>query len=145
MRYLLLPAAAFVFAACGGTRTPPAPDSAAVARQVADSTMAAHTGSAAGLEQEARAVMPEALTNPKTATFDSMTVTQPASTNGAWPAPVVCGRIGGRPGIKGAKGMTPFIYENRATVFVLDRSNGVAFAQLRAKLCDGSGVRILLR
>ncbi len=89
--------------------------------------------------------MVELLKNPAIAVFDSLTVVQPAPTNGNWPAPAVCGRLGGKPGVTGTSGMTPFIYLNRVTVFVLDRSNGAAFAKLHTEYCDGPGTGVLSR
>ncbi|HEY4100414.1 MAG TPA: hypothetical protein VGM20_06020 [Gemmatimonadales bacterium] len=133
-------------AACGrGSSPPPSTvDSAAVAHRAADSLLAAHKAGAQALATDAKATVAQLLKNPATATFDSLIVVQPAETGNSWPAPVVCGRIGGKPGIKGASTMTPFIYQNRINVFVLDPTNGEAFAALRAKLCDAPGTAPLL-
>ena len=136
-----------VSVACGrgAGNTPPSVDTAAVARHVADSVLAAHTRAAPALLDTARQTMVQLLAHPATAVFDSLIVTQPAMRDGASPAPAVCGRIGGKPGVKGVRGMRRFIYLNRLTVFVLDQSNGEAFSKLRGELCDGPGVRVLLK
>jgi len=129
-------------AGCGGKATPPA-DSTAIARRVADSVLAAHTQGASALLDTARQTMAQILKRPETAKFDSLVVTQPAMKDGAWPEPAVCGRIGGKPGVSGSARMTPFIYLNRLTVFVLDQTNAEAFGQKRAEYCDGAGVKVL--
>lgn len=85
------------------------------------------------------------LKHPASASFDSVIVVQPSKEDGNWPTPVVCGRIGGKPGIGGTNTMTPFIYRDRLTVFVLDQSNGAAFGALRAKYCDDPAARVLLK
>lgn len=131
--------------ACGRKAAPPAADSAAVAGHFDDSVLAAHQREAPALLDSARQTMVELLRNPATAVFDSLAVVQPVLKNGSWPAPAVCGRLGGNPGVKGTSGMTPFIYLNRVTVFVLDQSNGEAFAKLRADDCDGPGTRVLTK
>jgi hypothetical protein len=137
----------FLIAGCGRTSSPPPAtvDSTAVARRGADSVLAAHKAGAPALANDAKGTMAQLLKNPATATFDSLVVVQPAESDNTWPAPVVCGRIGGKPGIKGAATMTPFIYQNRINVFVLDRTNGEAFAGLRGRLCDGPGNAPLLK
>ncbi|MGH7582965.1 MAG: hypothetical protein ACREL5_07065 [Gemmatimonadales bacterium] len=145
-RYRVIVSLGLASAACGGRGRPPASaDTAAMAKQVADSVLAAHTQMAPALLDTARQTMVQLLKHPGTAVFDSLVVTQPAMKDGTWPAPAVCGRLGGKPGVKGARGMTPFIYLNRLTVFVLDRSNVAAFSKLGGELCDGPGVRVLSR
>jgi hypothetical protein len=37
------------------------------------------------------------------------------------------------------------VYQSRINVFVLDQSNGAAFAALRAKGCDNPAARVLLK
>ncbi len=129
--------------ACSRGAAPPAADSAAVARHLADSVLSAHQEAAPALLDTARETMVQLLEHPATAMFDSLRVVQPAMKDGVWPAPAVCGRLGGKPGVKGATGMTPFIYLNRVTVFVLDPSNGEAFGKLWADDCGGPGTRVL--
>lgn len=143
-RHGLVIALGLLGAACG-EKAPPPPDPAVVAQQRADSVLAAHTQGAAALLDEAKGVMKQVLKDSATATFDSLVVVQPPMANGTWPAPAVCGRIGGKPGVKGTTGMTPFIYMNRMTVFVLESSNATEFAGLRAKMCDGAGTKVLLK
>jgi hypothetical protein len=132
-----------VLTACSHRSPSPAADSAAVARHVSDSVLAGHTQAAPALLDSARNTMAQILKHPETARFDSLVVVQPAMQSGSWPAPAVCGRIGGTPGIDGASGMTPFIYRNPVTVFVLTQSNTAAFARLRTDLCDGPGTKRL--
>jgi hypothetical protein len=85
------------------------------------------------------------LKHPESAVFDSLVVMQPPREDGAWPTPWVCGRIGGKPGLGGRSTPTPFIYQSRLNVFVLDESNGHAFAALRAKGCGNPAARVLLK
>lgn len=134
-----------LLAACTQARTPSPADSAAVAKQQDDSIIAARTSGASLLADSARHIMATLLKRPVTAVFDSLVVVQPAKVDGAWPPLVVCGRMTGRPGIDGRSTPVPFIYQNRLDVFVLQENNGPAFAALRAKDCDNSVARVLLR
>ncbi|MES2304305.1 MAG: hypothetical protein V4558_02320 [Gemmatimonadota bacterium] len=140
----LVIACGFLVAACGGSPAPAPVDSAALAKQRLDSTLAERTSAAPALLAEARGVMAQLLSKPATALFDSLRVSQPAVRDGAWPPPAVCGRLGGKPGVSGSKGMTPFIYMNRMTVFVLDGKNQAQFSALYDKSCGGPGARVLL-
>ena len=137
--------APLIVAACGRAHTPSAADSAATAKQLDDSIIALRTQQAPAIADSARSILKVLLTHPETAVFDSVVVVQPPEQDGNWPLPYVCGRIGGKPGIGGKNVMTPFIYQNRLTVFVLDQSNGPAFAALRAKACANPASRVLLR
>ncbi|MEO7353441.1 MAG: hypothetical protein ABIZ70_03735, partial [Gemmatimonadales bacterium] len=119
-------------------------DSAVLAQQRSDSVLAARTREAPALLQEARGVMVQILAKPATASFDSLRVMQPAVRDGVWPPPAVCGRLGGKPGVKGAAGMTPFVYFNKMTVFVRDQKNQVAFGELYGKTCSAAGGRVLV-
>ena len=139
----LIFAVTLLLSACGHASPPPV-DPAVAAQRRTDSVLAAHKDAAPALADEARRTMVQLLKNPASAIFDSLTVVQPALSDGTWPSPVVCARIGGKPGVKGATGMTPFIYRNPMTVFVLDHDNAKPFADLRAKYCGGPGSQILL-
>jgi hypothetical protein len=141
----LISCIAMLLAACSRRADTAPPDPALLAKIVADSVVAAHTAAAPILAEKARSVMMQLLKNPATAKFDSLIVTQPAFADGSWPLPAVCGRIGGKPGLKGSSGMTQFIYLNPVTVFVLEGTNAVPFGELRARNCDGPGVKVLLR
>ncbi|MES2125218.1 MAG: hypothetical protein V4503_11085 [Gemmatimonadota bacterium] len=130
-------------AACGGAPVPPPADSAALAQQRLDSTLAERTRDAPALLDEARSVMVQLLSKPATAVFDSLRVEQPPAHDSVWPPTAVCGRMGGKPGINGSRGMTPFIYMNRMTVFVLDGKNQAQFTELYQKNCGGEGRKLL--
>ena len=132
-------------AACGRPRVPSTADSAAVALRADDSIVALRTRQAPALADTARSTLAGLLRRPETAVFDSLVVVQPPRDGAEWPMPEVCGRINGKPGIGGRLTPTPFIYQNRINVFVLDRSNGAAFAALRAKGCANPGARVLLK
>lgn len=140
----LVCACGIVVSACSGAPTPPPVDSVAQAQHGIDSVFAARTREAPALLKEARGVMVQILSKPATAIFDSLRVEQPAVRDGTWPSPAVCGRLGGKPGVNGSAGMTPFIYLNKMTVFVLDQKNHAAFAELYGKTCGGPGARVLL-
>lgn len=145
MRYPALTwSCAFLAAACGGAPAPAPVDSAAVAKQRLDSTLAERTRAAPALLEEARGVMVQLLSKPATAVFDSLRVEQPLVRDGVWPPTAVCGRLGGKPGVNGSSGMTPFIYMNRMTVFVLDGKNQAQFSALYDKSCRDPGARVLL-
>ena len=134
-----------LLAACSRPGAPSAADSTAAAAHRDDSIIARRTQEAPAFADTARSTLAVLLKDPKSAVFDSLVVVQPPKEGDDWPAPVVCGRIGGKPGIGGRSTPTPFVYENRITVFVLDQNNGPAFAALRAKECDNTGARVLLR
>ena len=132
--------------ACGGRSAPPAVDSTAAAKRVDDSILALRAQQAPAFADTARRTMAVLLKHPESAVFDSLVVVQPPrAVDGSWPAPWVCGRIGGKPGLGGKNTPTPFIYQSRLNVFVLDQSNGEAFAALRAKGCGNPAARVLLK
>jgi hypothetical protein len=134
-----------VLAACGRTSAPPAPDGAVVVQHLDDSIIVLRTQQAPAFADTARSTLAVLLKHPESAVFDSLTVVQPPKAGGSWPTPWVCGRIGGKPGIGGRSTLTPFVYQNRINVFVLDQNNGPAFAALRAKGCDNPAARVLLK
>jgi len=134
-----------VVAACGRSGAAPAADTLAVAKQRDDSVIALRTQQAPALADTARVTLASLLKQPESALFDSIVVVQPPKENGSWSAPWVCGRIGGKPGIGGRSTMTPFVYQNRINVFVLDKDNAAAFAALRAKGCENPGARVVLK
>lgn len=144
-RMTLTTLAGLLLAACGRANAPPAVDSTALARRADDSTIASRTAAAPALADSARTTLKVLLKHPESATFDSVVVVQPPKDGGKWPTPWVCGRIGGKPGIGGRSAMTPFVYQNRINVFVLDQQNGAAFAALQARGCDNPASRVLLR
>lgn len=131
--------------ACSRPGAPPAADSTAVVAHQDDSIIALRTQQAPAIADTARSTLAVLLKHPESAVFDSMVVVQPPKEGDNWPAPVACGRIGGKPGIGGRSTLTPFVYQNRINVFVLDQSNGPAFAALRAKECGNTGARVLLK
>jgi hypothetical protein len=137
--------ASLLIAACRHAAAPSVADSTAAAARVDDSAIALHTRLAPAFADTARQTLAALLKNPKSARFDSLIVVQPPKADGHWPSPVVCGRIGGTPGIGGRSAMTPFIYQNRINVFLLDQRNATAFAVLRAKECDDPAGRLLLK
>lgn len=132
-------------AACSRTAAPSAADSTAAAMRLDDSLIALRTKQAPAFADTARSTMAVLLKHPESATFDSLIVVQPPKQDGSWPEPWVCGRIGGKPGIGGRNTRTPFIYQNRINVFVLDQANGAAFAALRTKVCENPDARMLLK
>jgi hypothetical protein len=144
-RTIVVIIAAFAIAACGRPNAPPAADSTALAQHADDSIIALRTQQAPAIADTARMTLKVLLKHPERALFDSIVVVQPPKEDGRWPTPFVCGRIGGKPGIGGRNAMTPFVYQNRVNVFVLDQSNGPAFAALRARGCDNPAGRVLLR
>ena len=144
-RCVVVVAASLVLAGCGTKEAPPAVDTLARMKAMDDSVIALHTQQASALADSVRATMATLLKNPATAKFDSLIVVQPPKRDGIWSTPWVCGRIGGSPGIGGSNAMTPFIYQNRVNVFVLDASNREAFGALRAKGCDNPEGRVLLK
>jgi hypothetical protein len=134
-----------LLAACGHTSAPPAADSTAAAAHMDDSIIALRTQQAAAFADTARNTLAVLLKHPESAVFDSIVVVQPPKDGDHWPTPYVCGRIGGKPGIGGRSTLTPFVYQSRINVFVLDQTNGAAFAALRAKGCDNPAARVLLK
>jgi hypothetical protein len=137
--------APLLVAACGHAAAPSPADSTAAALRADDSVLASRTQHAAAFADTARTTLAVLLKHPESARFDSIVVIQPPKEDGHWPTPWVCGRIGGNPGIAGRRTMTPFVYQNRINVFVLDQGNATAFAVLRAKGCDNPAARQLLR
>lgn len=134
-----------LLAACSRTSAPSAADSTAGAKHLDDSIIALRTRQAPAFADTARNTLAVLLKHPESAIFDSLVVMQPPKEGGSWPTPWVCGRIGGKPGIGGRSTLTPFIYQNRINVFVLDQNNGPAFAALRAKGCANPAARVLLK
>lgn len=131
--------------ACGRPSPPAVPDTAIVAVHTDDSILARRTQRASVLIDTARATMAVLLKHPESVVLDSLTVVQPPKDGGQWPAPYVCGRIGGKPGIGGRKAMTPFVYQSRINVFLQDQTNGPAFAALHAKMCENPAAHVLFR
>jgi len=144
-RWEVVVVSSILVAACSRKNAPSAGDSTAVLRHIDDSVIALRTQQAPALGDTARSTLAVLLQHPETAVFDSVVVVQPPKESGSWPTPWVCGRIGGKPGIGGRNTMTPFIYQSRINVFVLDQRNGANFAALRAKVCDNPAARVLLR
>lgn len=107
--------------------------------------LALRTQHAAEFIDTARATMSVLLKHPESVVLDSLTVVQPPKDGGQWPTPYVCGRIGGKPGIGGRNTMTPFVYQSRINVFLLDQTNGTEFAALRARTCANPAARGLFR
>jgi hypothetical protein len=132
-------------AACSSSKLSSRPDSAAVARTLADSLAQVAQRGASELEVSARATMASLLKDPKSAAFDSLMVVQPPEANGRMPAMVVCGRIRGKPGIGGRSAPSAFIYQNRMTVFVEDASNQKEFGTLWGRLCADPQARVITR
>jgi hypothetical protein len=143
-RHMVAIVTALLCAACSRTHAPSPADSAAIAKRFDDSIIARRTSDAPLFADSARHVMVTLLKHPATAVFDSLVVVQPAKVDGVWPAPVVCARLSGRPGINGGHTPVPFIYQNRLDVFVLQQDNGSAFAALRARTCGNPSARVLL-
>jgi hypothetical protein len=144
MRCTVTLAIALTMVACGKpAAAPAAADAAAATRRLDDSVISIRTQQAAAIADTARRTVAVLLKHPESATFDSLVVMQPPKDGDHWPTPVVCGRIGGKPGIGGSAAMTPFIYQSRINVFLLDHSNAAAFSALRARSCDNPGARVL--
>jgi hypothetical protein len=134
-----------VGSACGRPSAPAAPDSAAMAARADDSILAHRSRHAAAFIDTARATMAVLLKHPESVLLDSLVVVQPPVDGGQWPTPYVCGRIGGEPGIGGRNTMTPFVYQSRINVFLLDQTNGPAFAALHARTCQNPAAHVLFR
>lgn len=132
----LLIAGSLLIAACASPAPKDAVDSAAVTST--DVSVAAPVIDSTALRDSAEATLAPLLDKPASAIFDSVVVLQPPYEDGRWPAPVVCGRIGGKPGIGGRKTSTRFIYQNRFTVFVEEPANERQFTALWARTCAGS-------
>ncbi len=131
-------------AACSSSKLGNRPDSATVARILADSLAKAEEQHAGELSDSARATIASLLKDPKSATFDSLMVVQPPAANGRLPAMVVCGRISGKPGIGGRSAPAPFIYQSRLTVFVEDASNHKEFDELWTRMCANPRAKVQL-
>ncbi len=131
-RSLVIPGS-LLMAACASPAPKAAVDSAVVAPT--DVSAAAPVIDSTALRDSAMATLAPLLDNPASATFDSVAVLQPAMVDGRWPMAVVCGRIGGKPGIGGSKASTRFIYQNRFTVFVEEQANQRQFNALWARTC----------
>jgi hypothetical protein len=132
--------------ACGGGKPAASPaDSIAAMQRADDSVLAMHKQLASALADSARTALASLLKRPESAVFDSVVVVQQPKDDGRWPAPVVCGRINGKPGIGGQSAPAPFIYQSRINVFVLDPKNGDAFRALRMKSCDNPAATILIK
>src|SRR3990172_3227232 len=102
---------------CTSSKPGIGPDTATVARSLADSVAKAEQSSAGALRDSARAALASLLKDPTSAAFDSLVVVQPPALNGRTSPMVVCGRIRGKPGIGGRSGPAVFVYQNRMTVF----------------------------
>lgn len=119
-------------------------DSTEVVIAPIDSVTSADSAAATALCDSAKAVLAKLLDNPASASFDSLIVVQPPLDGDRRPSPVVCGRIGGRPGIGGSTSRKRFVYQNRWTVFVEENANREQFADLWGRTCaPGSGTVIL--
>ena len=131
--------------ACAASKPSNGPDSATVARNLADSVARAEQQHAGELSDSARAALASLLKDPKSAAFDSVMVVQPPPVNGR-PAPmVVCGRIRGKPGIGGRSAPAAFVYQNRMTVFVEDPTNRQAFGTVWSETCAHPQARVIAR
>ncbi len=133
-----------MIAACSDAAPDHGADSAAVAAANADSIARSAATNAATLRDSAQATLATLLDDPASAVFDSVVVIQPPPVDGRSPAPAVCGRIGGKPGIGGRSTPTRFVYQGRWTVFVEEAGNQAEFAAVWAKMCDGAGGTVLL-
>ncbi|HET9066201.1 MAG TPA: hypothetical protein VFN22_10325 [Gemmatimonadales bacterium] len=138
--------AVMLVVACGSgsPKAPPVVDSAAMVAARADSLAQARAAEAPVLRDSAKATLAALLTTPASATFDSLLVIQPPEEDGRMPSLVVCGRIGGKPGIGGSRTRTRFIYQNRFTVFVEDATNQRQFIALWARTCGVPGGTVVL-
>ena len=130
-------------AACSSPKSNNGPDSATVARNLADSLAKTQQQQAVELGDSARATLASLLKNPTTAAFDSVMVVQPPAVNGRLPGMAVCGRISGKPGIGGRSAPSAFIFQNRMTVFVEDPTNHQAFGALWARLCAAPAAKVI--
>ncbi len=124
-----------VVVGCEAPAPKPAADSTTVAAPDPDSLARALATQAAELRDTAEATLATLLDNPATATWDSVVVVQPPRQDGRLPAMAVCGRIGGRPGVKGTRTPVRFIYLTKFTVFVEEAKNRGQFADVWNKNC----------
>lgn len=139
MRHQLFVITSSFLLACSGDAEPAA-DPAALAAARADSLARAAAAAAPALRDSAQATLAALLDTPASATFDSVVVIQPPMDGDRLPGMVVCGRIGGRPGIGGSRTPVRFIYQNRWTVFVEEAANRAKFGELWGASCgEGSG------
>ena len=111
---------------------------APVARTVPDLAVAV------ALRDTAQATLARLLDQPASARFDSVVVIQPPAEEGRLPAPAVCGRIDGSPGINGRTTPTRFIYQSRWTVFVEEENNRDRFTDLWSRMCSEAGGTVVL-
>ena len=132
-------------AACSPSKSSNGPDSATVARNLADSVAKADAQHAGELMDSARVALASLLKDPNSATFDSLMVVQPPPINGRPSRMVVCGRIRGKPGIGGRSAPAAFVYQNRMTVFVEDPTNQRAFGDVWSGLCAHPQSRVIAR
>ncbi len=133
-----------VLAACAPKEQAPAADSLAVARERADSIRLARVAEAPALRDTAKATLATLLKDPASATWDSVVVIQPPpAADGRLPALVVCGRMGGRPGIGSKPGMTRFVYQGKFTVYVEEAKNQEQFAELWGRTCGVEGGEVV--
>lgn len=114
-------------------------DAAVVRMAQADSQLMAHRAMAGAFRDSAQATLASLLDDPASASFDSVVVIQPPMDGDRLPGLVVCGRIGGRPGIGGSRTPVRFIYQNRWTVFVEEADNRTKFGELWDATCDPAG------
>ena len=130
---------AFMLAGCGEASDSPArPDTAPAAVAAPD------TASAVALRDSATATLSTLLDNPATATFDSVIVVQPPREGERVPAMAVCGRIGGKPGIKGSTGPVRFVFQSKWALYVEEPDNREQFAQVWANLCAVAGGTVVV-
>lgn len=133
-------------AACsGGSSEGDSVDSTAQAvAPNADSLAQLAQAEAEAMLDSAKVTMASVLTNPASATFDSLVVVQPPSIEGRVPGMAVCGRIGGRPGIGGSRTPSRFIYRGKFTVFVEEAANREKFAELWDGACAADGGTVVV-
>jgi hypothetical protein len=128
--------------ACSDSSADKQADAAAQAAATADSLASAAKAEADKLRNDARSVLAELLSDPSSATFDSLVVVRPSAPEGHVAIMSACGRISGKPGSGGSRTPTRFVYQGRFTVFVEDGRNGDEFAALWAMVCDAPGATI---
>ncbi len=128
--------------ACSGRSADDGADPATRAEASADSLAAAERIAADRMRSDSRATLSELLSDPASATFDSLIVVRPPPVDGRTPPMAACGRISGRPGIGGSRSPTRFVYQGRFTVFVEESGNREEFASLWSRVCDVAGATI---
>lgn len=142
----LLACFAVLTTGCSSPKTAPRPDSLVVAAAIADSLDRVEQQEALALADSARATLASLLTDPASASFDSLVVVRPPSSKEGRIAPLaVCGSIRGRPGIGGRSTPTRFVYQTKWAVFVEEAGNRQAFADLVGRTCGATRARVVFR